>query len=303
MKKSTRICTWFVASLIMFGWAAWTVADEPPVKSKPTPSGSTVKGSAAKGKATSDLDDELLKDLGDDGPAKPAVKPAAPKPPAPLVKEQPKDAKSEPKRKPIKPADKALDDELLKDLADDEPTKPRAREKQQGGGAADEGDEDDPLDQITRQMREVERRIREGDADQATQDLEHKIVEELEKLIKQARQQAMSQSSSPSKKPGQKSTRDQAAQPTPSGKQGSGSGAQANQAARDSSNRVGKPPAEVKKPDMDKILGILKDVWGELPPRLRQQMMQSSVEKFVPKYEFEIEEYFKTLAERREDQP
>ena len=53
---------------------------------------------------------------------------------------------------------------------------------------------------------------------------------------------------------------------------------------------------------MAKVLGLLKDVWGELPPRLRQQMLQSSVEKFVPKYEFEIEEYFKTLAEQQQEQ-
>jgi hypothetical protein len=32
-------------------------------------------------------------------------------------------------------------------------------------------------------------------------------------------------------------------------------------------------------------------------------MMQSSVEHFVPKYEFEIEEYFKTLAERQQEKP
>jgi hypothetical protein len=46
---------------------------------------------------------------------------------------------------------------------------------------------------------------------------------------------------------------------------------------------------------------MLKDIWGELPPRLRQQMMQSSIEKFIPKYELLIEEYFKALAEKQRD--
>jgi hypothetical protein len=45
---------------------------------------------------------------------------------------------------------------------------------------------------------------------------------------------------------------------------------------------------------------LLKNVWGELPPRLRQQMLQSSMEQFLPKYELLIEEYFKTLVNRRQ---
>jgi hypothetical protein len=30
-------------------------------------------------------------------------------------------------------------------------------------------------------------------------------------------------------------------------------------------------------------------------------MMQSSAEQFVPKYELQIEEYFKTLSEKRQE--
>jgi hypothetical protein len=41
----------------------------------------------------------------------------------------------------------------------------------------------------------------------------------------------------------------------------------------------------------------MRQAWGNLPERLREQMMQSSVDGFLPKYERLIEEYFKRLAE------
>ena len=80
-------------------------------------------------------------------------------------------------------------------------------------------------------------------------------------------------------------------------KKGDGSGRPSDQASRDSSDQLQK--REDHKPDAAQIQQLLKDVWGELPPRLRQQMMQSSVEKFLPKYELLIEDYFKALSEKQ----
>jgi hypothetical protein len=50
---------------------------------------------------------------------------------------------------------------------------------------------------------------------------------------------------------------------------------------------------------MAQMNDLLKDVWGQLPERMRQQMMQSSVEEFLPKYELLIEDYFKALSNRQ----
>ena len=41
----------------------------------------------------------------------------------------------------------------------------------------------------------------------------------------------------------------------------------------------------------------MKDTWGHLPPRDREQMLQNTPDKFLPKYELLIEQYYKRLAE------
>jgi hypothetical protein len=45
---------------------------------------------------------------------------------------------------------------------------------------------------------------------------------------------------------------------------------------------------------------LIKEVWGNLPPHVRQQMSGSSVEGFLPKYEQLTQEYFRRLAEMKE---
>ncbi len=40
-------------------------------------------------------------------------------------------------------------------------------------------------------------------------------------------------------------------------------------------------------------------LWGQLPPRARQQILQPPVEEFPPKYETQIEDYFRRLAEEK----
>jgi len=44
-------------------------------------------------------------------------------------------------------------------------------------------------------------------------------------------------------------------------------------------------------------------VWGQLPAKAREQMMQSPPEKFLPKYELLTEKYFKRLAEEQKESP
>lgn len=42
---------------------------------------------------------------------------------------------------------------------------------------------------------------------------------------------------------------------------------------------------------------LVKDLWGHLPERQRQQILQPLSEEFLPKYSAEIEEYFRTMAD------
>jgi hypothetical protein len=42
---------------------------------------------------------------------------------------------------------------------------------------------------------------------------------------------------------------------------------------------------------------LVDQVWGQLPAAARRQMQQSAGERYHPKYEREIEAYFRRLAE------
>jgi len=45
---------------------------------------------------------------------------------------------------------------------------------------------------------------------------------------------------------------------------------------------------------------LVKKVWGNLPTHLRKQISNTSMERFLPKYEKLTQEYFRKLAERKE---
>jgi len=74
-----------------------------------------------------------------------------------------------------------------------------------------------------------------------------------------------------------------------------------------SSKKAGKSPATSAptstNPDADlstelAVAGqLVKDLWGQLPERQRQQILQPLSEEFLPKYATEIEAYFRDLAE------
>jgi hypothetical protein len=242
-------------------------------------------------KSASSLDDELLKGLGPDPledvrPAKPeGTKPEGAKPQAKKTSAEPQRSKAA--------GSEALDDELLKGLGDE----PASRT-----GSSPDKDSDHPLLDLNRKMRESEQLMRATNGGEETQDLQKEIVRRLEKLIDELEQQQQQQQSSSAsrQKPSQQESADNRPQSQPQSKSsGHAQAKPAQQPARDSSGRTVK--RETAKPDMAQMREMLKDIWGELPPRLRQQMMQSSIEKFIPKYELLIEEYFKALAEKQRD--
>lgn len=70
---------------------------------------------------------------------------------------------------------------------------------------------------------------------------------------------------------------------------------QGTTAARDSSDRTqSNQSRQVERRDID---DMVKQLWGHLPERARQQMLQSFTGEFLPEYELEIEKYYQRLAE------
>ena len=73
------------------------------------------------------------------------------------------------------------------------------------------------------------------------------------------------------------------------------------------SGKAGKSPAKNASPSTNSDVNLstdlavagelVKDLWGELPERQREQILQPLREEFLPKYSSEIEAYFRALAD------
>lgn len=214
----------------------------------------------------------------------------------------------------------SIDDELLEDLGGDPlkqldrelfgPDEPQGRAGDPGDdqpgdpneqlerelGAAATSDEQNPLLGIARQMREVEALIDDRDSGERTQKVQQQIVDDLDKLIEQAKKNC--------KKCGggqcnaQASTRSSVKPGKP--KQGNRPGKPSSQhvARSNATPGTGTPT----RPDMQQMREVMKRLWGELPPKVREQMLQLPVEEFLPKYELLIEAYFRRMAEEAESE-
>jgi hypothetical protein len=119
---------------------------------------------------------------------------------------------------------------------------------------------------------------------------QRQVITQLDKLIAELSKQCQGQcnSSGGSPKP------DNNAQKKPGSKPGSAAG-RGQTAARESSNRLGTGNAEPT--TTEDVESAAKKLWGHLPERSREQMMQSFSEEFLPKYEADIEEYYRRLSE------
>ena len=74
-------------------------------------------------------------------------------------------------------------------------------------------------------------------------------------------------------------------------------GAAGRTAARDSTDRLDSSSA--KPVDKGEVNEMVKALWGHLPERSREQMLQSFSDEFLPKYELEIEQYYRRLSEEQ----
>ncbi|NLF72237.1 MAG: hypothetical protein GX575_24650 [Candidatus Anammoximicrobium sp.] len=147
----------------------------------------------------------------------------------------------------------------------------------------------DPLDAIGRRMRLAEALLSRQITSPKTQRVQQLVIEDLNRLIEQLQKQcsnAAAKSKSapqPRAKPGSKS------------RAGSGENTGANQPAAESTERTGSQAAD--REELARLQQMLNQIWGHLPPKLRDQMQSSAIEEFLPKYEKLIEAYYTRLVE------
>lgn len=190
-------------------------------------------------------------------------------------------------------------DGLLEDLPETTPapTKPAPGEDL---GAKPE----QPLVRIASGMSSAEKLIAGRGQPIETSRVQQQVISELDELIKQAEKQC-SQCQNPQSGQGQSQKQaSQRSQPKPSGEQKDSQANQgkpsqrSQQAGRQSTTRLdaaGAQAASTRSPDE-----LMKEVWGRLPQRVREQMLESSSDEFLPEYREEIERYFRELAEKPE---
>lgn len=162
-------------------------------------------------------------------------------------------------------------------------------------GSAAVSQEQNPLLEIARQMREVEGRMAQNDSGTTTRKVQQQIIADLDALIADARKRArqgkpgdgQSQSSGPQRPVGQ-----------PPQQPDNGGGTPTDKPATASTPRTDN--GEPREPDVKMMRRVMEKLWEvDLPPHVRQQMMEVQPEEFLPKYETMIEEYFRRLSQQR----
>jgi hypothetical protein len=177
-----------------------------------------------------------------------------------------------------------LDRELLKGLPGAAKPGIAAPDEKDAGAKEDaaNAESQNPLANIARHMRNVEKRIGRYDTSAATQEEQRRIVSELEALLQQAGNSAGNQ---------------QGGRGNGSTQAGSGTGEATAGPPRDSTNRIERGTKE--QAETADVKDVLRRMWGHLPDKLRDEMQASVSEQFLPKYERLIEEYYKRLSEQR----
>ncbi|MEM9185817.1 MAG: hypothetical protein AAGB00_04900 [Planctomycetota bacterium] len=179
--------------------------------------------------------------------------------------------------------------------------------------------EPNPLERIASGMAAAKQLIASRGAPAETKRVQERVVTELDELIKQAEKQnpppsgAPSQSQQAKDQQGKQRQQSQRSQPKPgeqaggrepSNRQGGKPGRQAGDAkgsqGKSDQSRERLARAAAQSADGRPPQELVKEVWGRLPQRIREQMLESSSDEFLPQYRKEIERYFQRLAEQPE---
>ena len=184
----------------------------------------------------------------------------------------------------------------------------------QAGGPEAQAQED-PLIRAVEGMRSAHEQIAKQETGTTTQQIQQHVIRELERLIDMARQPPPQNQNLPSQSPQQSPQPDPAEQqqaepqpqpqPAPAPAPGSqqqpqptdqGPGGQDKQQPEGSEER--NDPADLREAELARREAMMKQVWGHLPPAVRQKLLNVSGDKYLPKYEDLARRYFEALAEQ-----
>jgi len=183
-----------------------------------------------------------------------------------------------------------LDEQLLKELiGEDEPA------------------DDDPLERAIEGMRDAQKKLADKETGKPTRDVQEQVIKDIEKLIELAKQppppsQNPNQSRNPRPKPKPQDQPDQNDRPESKPESSGSSGAPQTADQKTESDRARESTdeqrqAREREAELARRRDMIKDIWGHLPPSLRQKLLNVGDEKTVPKYDDLVRRYFESLAE------
>ncbi len=157
-------------------------------------------------------------------------------------------------------------------------------------GLAATPEDNDPLILVLELMKESQVRLARKDTGEQTRQIQSKIVSVFDALLNQAMQNAQPQ---PSAGTTQNERRQQE-------ENSQTSQAQPRQETEADSRR---PVPQGGASQRGELTEVLQKVWGELPERERNAVLQHAAETIVPKYRALIESYYRELSRARESSP
>lgn len=175
------------------------------------------------------------------------------------------------------------------------------------------------LERVIAGMREAGQRIEKDDSGRQTQQIQERVIKELEKLLELLKQQQQSQSQNPDR-PQQNSnqrqnqqqnrqrglSRQQLDPQNSGGRRDSQKKGQPGEQGDETKSRESTERRDAPRPPQDdeaRRQRIIKDVWGHLPPSVRESMQTSFNERYLPRYEELVKRYYEALAEKNRKRP
>lgn len=200
------------------------------------------------------------------------------------------------------PAASLDDEELLKAIA------PHAKD--------DADEEIDRLERAIEGMRRAQERITRSDTSPGTQKVQERVIKDLEDLLSLLKKQQKRRGSSQQKSRRQSESLSEAereklrkeqgdpnnsARTNPDGSADPNDGRRSNDKSADSQERT--DAARALAAEQARRARMIKDVWGHLPPHVRERIEKSFSEKYLPKYEELVKKYYESLAEKNRKSP
>jgi hypothetical protein len=158
-----------------------------------------------------------------------------------------------------------------------------------------------PVAPIIDRMKSAASRLKQGDTGTDTRTIQEQVVKDLDKLIEAASQQSQSgqggnKSNSDSQ---QQQSGAKASQQSPGAKQAAGARASAapGGAAPGTRGSSRNPKTTPKTATLNNQHLLLHEVWGHLPPALREHVRADFSETVLPAYDDLVRRYFEALLE------